>query len=145
VVTRKQRQSRAEATRRDLTLQALGLRASGATYRQIGDALGIDKTTAWRLVQQESESIIRESAAEVLELELTRLDRLQMGIWAEAISGDLAAVDRVLKIMEMRAKLLGLHRQAETDQPQRGRNLSTILRRQAGLFTERSAVSARAG
>jgi hypothetical protein len=121
------------------------LRASGATYRQIGDALGIDKTTAWRLVQQESESIIRESAAEVLELELTRLDRLQMGIWAEAISGDLAAVDRVLKIMEMRAKLLGLHRQAETDQPQRGRNLSTILRRQAGLFTERSAVSARAG
>ncbi len=44
------RQSRAEAQRRDLTLQALGLRASGATYRQIADALSIDKMTAYRLV-----------------------------------------------------------------------------------------------
>jgi Homeodomain-like domain len=118
MVTRRQRQSRASAAKRDQTLQALQLRASGATYRQIADVLGIDKMTAWRLVQEEAASAIQESAREILDLELTRLDRLQMGLWAEAINGDVAAVDRVLRIMEQRAKLLGLYDRApEQDRP----------------------------
>jgi DNA-binding Lrp family transcriptional regulator len=106
---RKRRQSQAKAERHSKTMQALQLRASGATYKQIAAALGVSEPTAWRLVQRESESIIRESAAQVLELELTRLDRLQMAVWPEAINGDAQAIDRVLKIMDMRAKLLGLY------------------------------------
>jgi len=90
-------------------LQALGLRASGATYRQIADALSIDKMTAYRLVQQEAEQIIHEQAAEILQLELSRLDQLQLGLWAKAINGDEQAVAQVLRIMEHRAKLLGLY------------------------------------
>jgi len=98
-------------------MQALSLRASGATFRQIAAALGVSEPTAWRLVRQESESFIRESAAEVLELELTRLDRMLMGIWPAAINGDLQAIDRALKIEDMRAKLLGLYDRAS--QPDR--------------------------
>jgi len=117
VVTRKQRQARASAAKRDQTLQALQLRASGATYRQIADVLGIDKMTAWRLVQEEAASAIQEQASEVLQLELTRLDRMQMGLWTKAIDGDVQAVDKVLRIMEQRAKLLGLYDRApEPDQ-----------------------------
>jgi hypothetical protein len=111
--TRRQREQRTTAARRDLTLQALQLRASGATYRQIGDALGIDKQTAWRLVQEEAAQIAQETAREVLALELARLDRLQMGVWGDAISGDHKAIEVVLRIMEQRARLLGLHDQAE--------------------------------
>jgi hypothetical protein len=117
LATRKQ--SRAKAKRRGQMLQALGLRASGATYRQIADALGLaNAMTAWRLVQEESASAIRESAREILDLELTRLDRLQMAVWADAINGDHQAIDRVLKIMEQRAKLLGLYDRArQQDDP----------------------------
>jgi len=41
-------------------------------------------------------------------LELLRLDELLNALWDTAIAGDLKAVDRVLKVMERRAKLLGL-------------------------------------
>jgi hypothetical protein len=112
----RKRQSQARAERRSKTIQALGLRASGATYRQIGDALGVSEPTAWRLVQRESESMIRESASEVLELELQRLDRMLMGLWPDAIDGNVPAVLATLRIMEQRAKLLGLYdRPAQQD------------------------------
>ncbi len=116
MATRRQHQARAEAARRDTALQALQLRASGATYRQIGEALGIDKQTAWRLVNVELESIIRESAAEVVELELARLDRMLMAVWPDAVQGDLSSIDRALKIEDMRCRLLGLYRRAEAQQ-----------------------------
>lgn len=51
----------------------------------------------------------------VLEMELTRLDSLQAVAWRRARQGDLAAIDRILKIMERRAQYLGLDRQ--TQQP----------------------------
>jgi hypothetical protein len=114
----RKRQSQAKAERRNKVVQALGLRASGASYKQIGQVLGVSEPTAWRLVQQESANLISESAQEVLELELQRLDRLQLGLWAKAINGDVYAVDRVLRIMEQRAKLLGLYDRApEPEQP----------------------------
>jgi len=110
----------ARARKRDLALQALQLRASGATYKQIAEALGLPNLmAAYRLVTQEVDNAIRESAAEILELELTRLDRLLMAVYPAAINGDLQAIDRALKIEDMRAKLLGLYdRAAEPDQLQ---------------------------
>jgi len=45
---------------------------------------------------------------EALELELDRLDTLQMVAWDQAMGGDLKAVDTVLRIMGHRAKLLQL-------------------------------------
>jgi hypothetical protein len=40
------------------------------------------------------------------ELEVERLDRLHMALWPKASRGDMAAVDRVLKIAEQRQKVL---------------------------------------
>jgi hypothetical protein len=41
-------------------------------------------------------------------MEIDRLDQLQSAVWRQAVSGDLAAVDRALKVIQARAKLLGL-------------------------------------
>ena len=43
------------------------------------------------------------------ELEASRLDALQAALWQDAVDGNTQAVQTVLKIMDQRAKLLGLH------------------------------------
>lgn len=43
-------------------------------------------------------------------LELLRLDELQSGLWDRAVSGDVKAVNAVLRIIEQRSRLLGLDR-----------------------------------
>jgi hypothetical protein len=45
---------------------------------------------------------------ELREQELDRLDRLQRNVWAQALNGDLQAVQVALRIIDRRAKLLGL-------------------------------------
>lgn len=51
---------------------------------------------------------LQQPAAELRELELDRLDRLQVRVWGKAIEGNVGAIDRVPRIMERRARLLGL-------------------------------------
>jgi hypothetical protein len=108
LTTRKRLQAKAQ--KRDLAMQALGLRASGATYKQIAQALDLPNVmAAWRLVTIEVDNAIRESAQQVLELELQRLDRMLMAVWPDAIKGDSASIDKALKIEDMRCRLLGLY------------------------------------
>ena len=45
---------------------------------------------------------------ELLSMELDRLDDLQRAVWQDAINGDLKAVETALKIIQTRAKVLGL-------------------------------------
>src|SRR5699024_2045667 len=49
-----------------------------------------------------------QQADEMRTVELSRLDRLQRAVWGKAVKGDLQAVDRALKIIDRRSKLLGL-------------------------------------
>lgn len=49
-----------------------------------------------------------ETREQARELESQRLDRMIGAVWRQATAGDLAAVDRVLRILERRARLLGL-------------------------------------
>lgn len=103
--------SRRKALAADRSRQALELRMAGATYSRIASALGITKGAAHKAVARAMEAVRAESdevAEAYRDLELARLDRMQMGLWNQARSGDLAAVDRVLRIMERRSKLLGL-------------------------------------
>ena len=89
--------------------KALELRKAGATYEQVANQLGYhDKSHARKEIAEAIESIVREPAAEVLDLELSRLDAMLVGLWTKAKGGDGAAVDRVLRIMDRRARYLGL-------------------------------------
>lgn len=106
------------------------------SYQQIADAMGYgDKGSAYRAIQRGLAAIPQEAAAEVLRLELEKLDTLERaalevlerqhvtvshgkivyrataGGQAEPLFDDapvLQAIDRMLKIQERRAKLLGL-------------------------------------
>jgi hypothetical protein len=91
--------------------EALALRKSGATYEAIARDLGVSIQSAHRVVKRAPERLngeIAESVADVRRMELERLDAMLGALWSKAARGNLTAVDRVLHIMERRAKLLGL-------------------------------------
>ena len=93
------------------TLRALELRKRGLNYTQIGEKLGCARSTACRYVLSELENLAdkcREEAVHVRDIELQRLDALYLKAWEAVEEGDLPAIDRCLRIMERRAKLLGL-------------------------------------
>ena len=50
-----------------------------------------------------------ETIDELRQLEVDRLDALQVAIWDDAMKGDLAAVKAVLRLVHLRAKILGLY------------------------------------
>lgn len=90
--------------------QALELRRAGASYRDIARALGVTTSNAHKYVRRaigRQLTRVDELSAEVRQLELDRLDRLLRGIWPQASGGNLQAIDRVLRIMERRAGILG--------------------------------------
>ncbi|WP_461369371.1 helix-turn-helix domain-containing protein [Candidatus Darwinibacter acetoxidans] len=101
------------------TLKALELRKRGLNYTQIGKKLGCHRSTACRYVLSELENLAercREEAVYVRDLELQRLDELYLIAYRAIIDGyDLAGIDRCLRIMERRAKLLGIDAAAKVD------------------------------
>jgi hypothetical protein len=103
--------SAAKAVKLQRQQAALELRRMGIGYVEIGNRLGIGKSQAHRLVQAGLEDARAQIGAEANELkseEISRLDAMLAGLWPDARKGQQGAVDRVLKIMERRAKLLGL-------------------------------------
>jgi len=92
-------------------MKAFELRKKGYGYEQIGKALGISMQAAHHHVKTRLKELAKktdEDAKQVLQLELARLDQMLLGLYEEAISGKESAVDRALKIMERRSKMLGI-------------------------------------
>lgn len=90
---------------------ALALRQKGWTYERIAEALGMSLQGASQAVRRGLEALKTETAEraeDVRELELRRLDRMLELAEAAAESGDISAIDRVLRIQERRSKYLGL-------------------------------------
>jgi hypothetical protein len=97
-----------EFERAERKKNAVELRLAGASYREIGDALGCSTVTAMNDCKEALAEIPMQQADEMRTVELSRLDRLQRAVWGKAVKGDLQAVDRAIKIIDRRAKLLGL-------------------------------------
>lgn len=88
---------------------ACRLRIAGLTYDQIARELKLKSRSAARdLVIAAIKEHTKEPAEEVRDRELERLDELLRGLWAKAKTGSVQHVDRVIKIMERRARYLGL-------------------------------------
>jgi predicted transcriptional regulator len=95
---------------------ALDLRRRGHSYTEIAEMMNVNRATAHGYVTKALEDALEQVKADANVLraeEVSRLDALLNGLWDDAESGNVMAVDKVLKIMERRAKLLGL------DSPQR--------------------------
>ena len=96
---------------RTVATNILRLRKMGYDARQISDELDIPFDRVSNIIKSALKSLSKEmkgQAEEIRSLELTRLDELQTAIWTDCMDGKLTAIDRVLKIMERRSKLVGL-------------------------------------
>lgn len=117
---------------------ACEMRARGMTYREIAAELQVARSAAHKMVERALREIIQEPAEEVRRLELERLDalyaaamdilerhhvtvshgRIVLGMDGEPLEDDgpvLQAIDRLLKIQERRARLLGLDAATKTE------------------------------
>lgn len=95
-------------TTMDTQWQAAQLRAAGASFREIGETLGIDHTWARTLVLRALEASTYEAADLMRVQEGGRLDRLQRAFWPQALAGDGKAALVILRAMDRRARLFGL-------------------------------------
>lgn len=103
------------------------LRLAGATWDEIANALGYQSgPTAHTTVKRHTANLAKQSAQELMELDLERLDMMQLVVWRQARQGDLKAIETVLKIMGTRAKYLGLDKGASYEDESTG-NKATIL------------------
>ena len=103
------------AARREKTLE---LRASGLSIRAIADKLGVSKSQVQRDIEKELQAAAegrKKIAGLIIDLELAKLDALEKKAWEHITDGELSAIDRVLRSMERRAKLLGLDPPAKVD------------------------------
>jgi hypothetical protein len=88
-------------------VEALQLRAAGLTYQQIANAIGVGLSTTYNYVITEVQTAARDDAKKLLHLDLVRLDALQRAEWPAAIQGDHQAVNTVIRIIELRQRLVG--------------------------------------
>jgi len=92
--------------------KALEMRRAGKDYDSIAKALEyFDRSHArkviMRLLKADREKLA-ETADEVRELELQRIDKMFEVAYAKALDGHLLSIDRALRLMERRASMLGL-------------------------------------
>lgn len=119
---------------RDNALKALELRKAGATYAQIAAQLQYaDESGARKAVQTLMEKREYDSVDEARKIEIERLDKILLGngndgVLQQATKGHLGAIDRVLRIAERRAKLLGLDAPAKQDITSNGESIIPILK-----------------
>lgn len=96
----------------DRRAKAIRLKIDGYTYTEIAEELGYSsRGSANSDIRRALEKHVIEEGLAVeawRELELARLDVLQKAIWPEAMKGSPRAIETALKILDRRAKLLGL-------------------------------------
>ena len=99
------------ARAREKENRVVAMRLEGHDFEMIASKVGYrGRSGAWKAYQR---ALARRSDAEGVDfdadvrLELARLDELQASIYEAARRGDLAAHDRVLKIMKHRDRLKG--------------------------------------
>jgi len=132
----------------DKDRQALELRKAGMSYDDIAKRLGwASKSGAHHAVRRSLDRTIQEPANELREVENARLDALFMAMFPRALTGNEKAVDRCVRIMERRAKLLGLDRPDVVDVKTNGESLNKVPddKRVASLMALYERVRTRTG
>lgn len=92
-------------------LHALELRKQGLNYEEIAEMMGISRQGAWDAVSKGLKNYARvtdEIAEDVREMEIARMDKMLATHLDLAVEGSTRSAEIVLKIMDRRAKLLGL-------------------------------------
>lgn len=96
--------------RRERDTQCVQLRRAGLGWDAIAKQLGYSSAArAYEQFMSFMKEYPREDAVAARDLEADRYDQLQRAIWAKCLKGDTWSIDRALKLMDQRARLLGLN------------------------------------
>jgi hypothetical protein len=89
--------------------RALELHLDDVSYADIAKELGCSKANAHKLVKSALDSRVETPSAEGADptdlSEIARLDVMLKGLWPKASTGDIASIDRVMRIEERKFKL----------------------------------------
>lgn len=107
----------------DLMAKVIALRKQGHNTQKISEVLDISYGYSYRLYQMAIKRTVNEPAEEVIKIELSRLDMLLVPAFFAATQRDSLgnpvynkdATDTVLKLMERRAKYLGLDKPVKSE------------------------------
>jgi hypothetical protein len=105
--------SPAKLARRKRINEALAYREQGHSFPAIAKQMIISLSTAHDYVVEGMNAIPLENARQVLAMELTRLDALLAAHYATALTGDASATALALRVIDQRARLLGLYPEYE--------------------------------
>lgn len=112
--------------------KAVELRAEGMSFPDIARELGYaSRQGAHEAVNKALKEMFREPLEAMIQLDLERLDRMWTVHFLNAQSGDVAALSACMRIMERRARLLGLDAPAKA---------STDVKLEGTIQTESSVV-----
>ena len=101
----------------DKEIRVLELRRVGLTWSRIAEEVGYaDHTGAYAAYKRAIKRTMQQPADELREQEVDRIDRLQVAVWPSAMKGDTRAILTIIRLMERRAKLLGLDRPIKIEQ-----------------------------
>lgn len=92
----------------DKEVQIVELRKEGYVWREIATLVGMSTAGVYKAYNRAMVRTLRPATEELREMELERLDALQLTYWQPAVQGNLRAADFILKVIDKRAKLLGL-------------------------------------
>jgi hypothetical protein len=92
----------------DREREIVELRTEGYVWREIAVQVGMSTAGVYKAYNRAMTRVITPAVNEHRELELDRLDILQRTYWQPAVNGNLRAADFVLRVIDKRAKLLGL-------------------------------------
>ena len=131
----------------DKEVKVLELRRAGFTWQRIAEQTGYaDHTGAYAAYKRAIKRTQQQPADELREQELDRIDRLQLAIWRNAMGGDTKAILTIVRLMERRAKLLGLDMPIKIEQEvtmwDGGESIDRAVRDLAELLTANNADSA---
>ena len=130
----------------DREVKVLELRRAGLTWQRISEETGYaDASGAYLAYKRAIKRTMQQPADELREQELDRIDRLQLALWPKAMKGDNASVNTIVRLMERRARLLGLDTPIKIQQDvvnwDGNESIDRAVRELAALLTANDAIS----
>lgn len=103
------KKSKLNPTTLEKEAKVLELRRGGLTFDMIAERLGYASASgAHKAYVTACNRIVYADVVETRKIEMDRLDIAQAAIWTNVIAGEVPSVIALIKIMERRARLLGL-------------------------------------
>ena len=130
----------------DKEIKVLELRRAGLTFQRISEETGYaDATGAYAAYKRAIKRTMQQPSDEVRQQELDRIDRLQLAAWPNAMKGDTRSILTIVRLMERRARLLGLDTPIKIEQEITTRtgdeSIDRAVKDLAALLTSNDAIS----